>query len=419
MDPNPSNLSRSISSTCLFVAAALAAAASLTPNSVDATPAYARRYDTKCETCHYPVPPRLNNTGMLFLRYGFRLPDADENGNLTVKTVPAHSIGDAGSLLAEFAGKWDQLVAPGESRSTLELGEVSLIAGTAVAEHFAAQSEFLLRSGEGAPELEFAEGRFNYGKPAHQLNVRAGLIQLQNWQKAIHGSITVSKPFVFSEEPFASVGDFGGLGLGTNQVGLEAGYTYTRLRNGKIMASMLSATVLNGVDESGVAASRNTTDGMDVYLQAIQLFGAENTLGAFYYKGRVLIDPTGLLSPPGPFRDHLTRYGLMGNYTVLDRVDVVAAAADGKDRSDQITGNVWNRSAFVQLDVRIRDRWVADYRRDYFDPDRSVGDDLIRAHTLSSTYQAADQLLLTVEYREVGESSARTHGYTGTFRFIY
>jgi hypothetical protein len=399
--------------------AGLAALAALLPGRADAIPAYARRYDTKCETCHFPMPPRLNNTGILFRRSGFRLPDADDKGNLTLNAVPAHSIGEAASVVANFAGRFDQVVNPGESKSTMEFGEVVLLAGTAVGEHLSAQTTFIPHTEEGTVELEGAEFQANYGKPGGQWSIRGGLIEPNLWQKGTHGTITLAGNLALSDASSVPVGSFPGFAIGHNQVGMEGGYTYTRLHNGKSCTTMLSAAVLNGVDETGDPASRNTTDGADVYFQAIQLFGARNTAGAFYYKGRTLIDPLGLLLPPGPFRDHFSRYGVMGNYVFLDRLDLEAAFADGKDHSDEINGNVVSRGAFAQADFQIRDRWVADYRRDYYDPDRGVGDDLIRAHTVSTTYQADDNLFFTVEYNQINEAGTLSHGFIGNVRFVY
>jgi hypothetical protein len=403
----------------VFVQAGFAILAALLPGRAAATPAYARRYDTKCETCHSPLPPRLNNTGILFRRSGFRLPDADDKGNLTLNAVPAHSISDAASLVANFLGRYDQVVGPGESKTTMELGEIVVLAGTSVGEHLSGQATFIPRSEEGTVELEGAEFQANYGKPTGQWSVRGGIIEPNLWQRGTHGTITLAGDLAFGEESSVPVGDFAGFGIGHNQVGVEGGYTYTRLHNGSTCTTMLSAAVLNGVDETGDPASRNTTDGADVYFQAIQLFGARNSAGAFYYKGRTLIDPLGLLLPPGPFRDHFSRYGAMGNYVLFDRVDLTAAFADGKDHSDEISGNVVSRGAFAQADIKIRNRWVADYRRDYYDPDRAFSDDLIRAHTGSTTYQMEDNLFFTLEYQEINEAGTKSHGVIGNVRFVY
>ena len=397
----------------------ISSASLLFPAQARAVPAYARLYDTKCETCHSPLPPRLNNTGEVFRRWGYRLPDADENGRLTMKTVPAHGISDAASISAEFAARHDQNVDPGQSKSTLEMGEVAVIAGTSIGENLSTQAIFVPRNGEGGVELENAQLQYNHGVPSHQFSLRAGLIEPFLWMKATHGTLTPTKTLAFSEEPLIPVGSFPGFALAPNQVAMEVGYTYTRLRNGKMWTTMLTAGALNGVDETGSAAARNTTDGMDVLLQAIQLFGARNSFGGFYYKGRTVVDPFGLLFPPGPFRDHFTRYGAMANYAVLDRVDLVGAFADGKDRSDELAGNVVSRGAYAQVDVTIRNRWIANYRRDYLDPNRNVSGDLIRAHVLSTTYQAEDNLFFTAEYQETNDAGSKNHGLMAVIQLVY
>ena len=74
----------------------IVAAASATV--LEATPAYGRRYGVACATCHAPLPPRLNNVGILFRKLGFRMPDADDEGRLVIKPVPAHDIGEAVSM---------------------------------------------------------------------------------------------------------------------------------------------------------------------------------------------------------------------------------------------------------------------------------------------------------------------------------
>jgi hypothetical protein len=45
------------------------------------------------------------------------------------------------------------------------------------------------------------------------------------------------------------------------------------------MSTMLSAAALNGVNADGSAADRNPAGGIDVLLQATQLFGSQNTAG--------------------------------------------------------------------------------------------------------------------------------------------
>ena len=47
----------------------------LFPSTASAIPAWSRRYDVACSTCHYPAPPRLNTYGHKFRRAQYRLPE--------------------------------------------------------------------------------------------------------------------------------------------------------------------------------------------------------------------------------------------------------------------------------------------------------------------------------------------------------
>src|SRR5689334_20998442 len=204
-----------------FVLAAVVLVAllrALAPSPARATPAYARRYDVNCATCHSPMPPRLNNVGMLYRRAGFRLPDADDNGKLTLKMLPAHGIGDALALNAEIGAEHDPVADPGTSRTTMQMGEVAFLAGTAIDDHLSAQLIYIARNDEGASEVEDAEMQAIGGTPEQMWSVRGGLSQTMLWQKVNNGALTPSTPLVFDEGAVAPVGDFGGFGLGLNQM---------------------------------------------------------------------------------------------------------------------------------------------------------------------------------------------------------
>lgn len=389
------------------------------PPALLATPAYARRYDTQCATCHSPMPPRLNNVGTLFRRYGFRLPDADESGKLTVKTLPAHGIGDALAISADIGANQLPEADPGTSRSSLQFGEVALVGGTAIDDHLAAQMVFLPRNGEGSSELEDAELMANGGTPQSQFSLRAGIAEPFLWQKANHGSLTASLPLVFDEAAVAPVGDFAGLQLGQNQTEVEAGYTFTQLSRGHVMATLVSAALLNGVTETGDAADRNPTDGADVLLQALQLFGSRNTLGGFYYNGRTVVDPLGVLAPPGPFRERFTRYGAMGNVSPIDRVDVVGSVVGGSDDSQQLDRTVKMLGEYVEVDGELMPHWVLVYRWDQVDPDRDSGGDLVRSDVISTTYQLWDKLFFTAEYQQLRFADTKPHAILADIRLIY
>lgn len=392
-------------------------------STADATPAYGRRYGVSCNTCHSPLPPRLNNVGMLFRRLGFRMPDADDEGKLIIKAVPAHGIGDAASLSANAAFRRDQKAEEGTNKATLQLGEVELVAGTAIGNHLSTQAMFVPWNDDGEIELEDAEAQFNAGSPRHQVTARAGLMQTFFWQKANHGILTHSTPLLFDERAVQGVGDFGGFGLGAKLIGAETGYLFTRLKDGRFSSTAASVAVYNGVNSEGERAIRNTTRGADVLLQAVQLFGQRNTLGAFYYRGRVGLEPAVAVEPEGEPagepKDRFTRYGLMGNYLLFRRLDVVAGAAQGKDRTEPAGGETRMQGLYAELAATLTKPWIGVYRFDAVDPDRDRGGDTVRAHTVSSTFQADDHLYLTAEYRWLRRSEEKDGAFVVNARLIY
>ncbi|HLG54299.1 MAG TPA: hypothetical protein VI485_03145 [Vicinamibacterales bacterium] len=378
----------------LVVAIAAVSSASL----VEATPAYGRRYGVACTTCHAPLPPRLNNVGILFRKLGFRMPDADDEGRLIIKPVPAHDIGEAASIVADLAGRRDKEAELGESRTTFELSEVELVAGTAIGDHVSGQAMFVPWD-DGEIELENAEVQFNGGSARHQFVARGGLMQTYAWQKPTHGRLTLSTPLLFASRAVEGVGPFGGFGLGVSQVGAELGYVFSRLRDGRLSSTMLSAALLNGVDHEGEEALRNTTEGIDVYLQGLQLFGERQTIGGFYYRGRSFLDADpdeGLLAPD---KQRFARYGVIGNYVLLKRFDVVAGGALGWDRSPLRAEDVRFGGFFTEVDAQVTPYLIGVYRFDRVDPNRDEDGDAARAHTFSTTVRADDHLYLTGEYQ--------------------
>lgn len=385
-----------LSRTCILVAASVAAIC--WPSVAEATPAYGRRYGVACATCHAPLPPRLNNVGIIFRKLGFRLPDADDEGRLIIKPMPTRDLGEAVSIVADVAGRRDKEAEPGTSRTTFELNEVELVAGTAIGDHVSAQAMFVPWE-DGDIELENAEVQFNGGSVRHQIVARGGLMQTYAWQKPTHGRLTLSTPLLFDSGAVGGVGPFAGFGLGVGQIGAELGYAFNRLREGRLSSTILTAALLNGVDQEGEEARRNTTEGVDVYLQGLQLFGERQTIGGFYYRGRSFLDANpdaGLLAAG---KQRFARYGVIGNYLLLNRFDVVAGGALGWDRSPVRADDVRFGGFFTEIDAQVTPYWVGVYRFDRIDPNRDEAGDAAHAHTVSTTLRADEHLYLTGEYQ--------------------
>lgn len=385
-----------------------------------AIPAYARRYDLACSACHSPMPPRLNNVGEIYRRWGFRLPDSDEKGDLSEKVIPAHGIGDAASILGTFHIERAAEKTPGENQGTMTLDEITMVAGTSIGDHYSTQVIFLPRNSEGGVELENAEFQGNFGSLSNQWSLRAGLAQTNLWKRSHDGALTLALPIVFDDGAApAPVGDFAGFPLGINQVGAEAGFTHSRLSKGKLWSTMVSAGVYNGVLEDGSFADHNASGGVDVFLQALQYFGSRNSGGVFYYDGRTVVDPLGELPVPGPFSDRYKRYGAEASYSPLEWLDLDAVYVGGEDQSQELARNVVMRGGYGQIVGSPLAHWIGVYRWEQVDPDNDTGGDLIRSDVLSTTYQALDNLFLTAEYNEIKTGEVKGHTIIGSIKLAF
>lgn len=224
-------------------------------------------------------------------------------------------------------------------------------------------------------------------------------MQTYLWQKPTHGRLTLSTPLLFGSRAVEGVGPFSGFGLGVSQIGAEVGYLFSNLKDGRLSSTMVTAALLNGVNSQGEGALRNTAEGTDVYLQGVQLFGARNTVGGFYYRGRSFLDenPDAGLIAPG--KQRFARYGVIGNYLLLKRFDVVAGAALGWDRSPVRPAEVRFGGFFTEVDAEITPAWIGVYRFDRVDPNRDEAGDATFAHTVSTTIRVDDHLYLTGEFQ--------------------
>ena len=385
------------------------------PRSADATPAYARRFNVDCSECHSPNPPRLNNVGMVFRRSGFRLPDADENGKLTLKVLPAHTIGDAMAIAGQIDGTITQNPEPGASKSAFELSEVELIAGSSIGDHYSAQMLFIPYNDAGQAELENAEFQANYGKPESQIILRAGKMQPLVWQKAGHGEMTQSLPLILDEVSPAPIGTFAGPGLSTMLAGAEVGYMATRLNQGHLTSGMVSVAAMNGYNWDGSDARQHPGNGVDVLAQATALIGSRNTANVYYYNGNTALD----LTDPAPTRDDFTRYGLTGSYAPIERIDLTAGYGAGQDKSAELGATIKTTGYYGEVTGEVMPRWVATYRYDSVDPSTGNSGDTISDNVFGTTYLLHSAVFLSAEWQELDNASVKSHGFLGRIRMLY
>lgn len=128
-----------------FVLAALAVLA-IWPESAQAIPAWARKYNTNCSGCHFPTVPRLNASGLAFKWAGYRMP-GEIGKNTEVKKIEEYLA--ARGIVRYVYAKTEKQSA---DLNTLTVPSASLFAGGAIGTNYGALFEFE-RTSDGAVDL--------------------------------------------------------------------------------------------------------------------------------------------------------------------------------------------------------------------------------------------------------------------------
>ena len=338
----------------------------LLPSRAAAIPSFARQFAVKCGTCHSPMPPRLNTTGLTFKRMGFRLPDFDDTGKLILKAKPSRSVTDDFSLLGDFHVENHR-----DEPTTFTVDSLMARGGGTVGNYFSYAGEVMWSN--DAFSLDNLEAQVLLGQPNVNVTTRFGVLSPLIWERSDH-AIGVSTPLLLSTP--VAVGDFGGSATGDTRNGIELGLNFNHSGEHSTHNTYLGVSVFNrlGPGDPGFPAAASmggsqsvpSTGGLkDVLVQGVHVFGYSNTLGALWYHGNVFnVGPSGL-------NDQTDRVALMGNYRLPTETDIVAGVGFGRDQPRMTDlRNVDSRGWFVEADQTVVSDTVVLFRFDRFDPDR-------------------------------------------------
>ena len=369
----------------LWLLAAVCATLLLLPSTSEAIPAYARQFHAACTMCHAPVPPRLNNFGILFKRMGYRLPDIDDQGKLTLKDKPSRSVFEDFSLVGDFRGESTR-----DEASGVKLDELMALGGGAINNHLAYQTELAYEDGEVM--LETLEGHLIAGRPEVNLTARFGVLVPEIWTKCNTQRLTVFTPLLNSTP--VPVGGFGGFTLHDAQRGVEVGVNFNQVgsEGGIRSSTFLSVGVYDGLLQNQGGVQFDQRGFKNIVTQAVHLWGENHSVAALWYHGNAEYGAES-------FQDTTDRLTLMGNYRVKSGTDMLAGVSVGRDTTTEPdVDRVSSRGWFAEVDQAIGAKTAVLIRYDRFEPDRAIADVRVDGPTLGVTHHLLDNLLLNAEY---------------------
>ena len=374
---------------CGLAPAVLVAAA---PQTAQAIPAWARKYNMNCSGCHYPVVPRLNAEGLAFKWAGYRMPD-EIGTKVDVQKIENY-------LAARGIARYAYSRARGESADTnaFRLPNASLFAAGPFGAHYAGYLEFE-REEEGSVDLvgqvasvwgregafgglRFVRGHLLVGGAVAGLDRPVGIAEFG----PLATPTTLAVPFTF----------------GGDQTGLEASYVLGKRNRASI-------GVVNGVLAGGEDAEAGLSTKKDAFVTN-QLIWDDlgGGLTAAAYLGRV----AGLSEDAPDATSRYYRLAASAN-RYFGPVELGTGIVYGRDRNlpvggtspfaaSRMSGRAYWFSGGYTLPTRY---WTVYSRYERLDPDRDARDRTLHRLVVGSALPVniPEYLRFGVEYvRDAG-----------------
>jgi hypothetical protein len=418
-------------------------------SSASAIPAFARKYETSCQTCHTGFP-KLNPFGQAFRLNGYRMPKETED---QIKIKPVSLGADA------YKRMWPNAIYPSDLPGQVPLAinikmasvyassldetgrtitkndfqfpqEANLFSAGTLGEHMSFLGEVTWSEqpdGSSQTELEHAQLHINspFGTP-HLFNLKIGKFapDLADGFQEMWISTDNGIDALFNFNP---VGPHGGNSLAEDGGGisLPAGVKGIELYGVAQHRFFYTVGIVNGLGPSP-GGNTDANAHKDFYARADYKFGGMGLDG----------DTTGVTLPPENWRERSMRVGVLGysgngkgfdfdfpdeGVTIQDRtftraglyaswmfddLNVFGVALTGRDHLDTFlsdgtfdnTASYRYRAWFVQSDYVIRPPFQASLRYEYVSPGDSSAPSL-RFINASLSYFAYANVKTMLEYR--------------------
>lgn len=356
------------------------------PKDAEAIPAWAKKYNVDCSTCHGVGQSTLNSFGQDFLRRGHRMSDdevtADLNKLFSINTkLRMHDSNAVGR------------------NSTFEVHAFSIYTGGMLSSHFSYFTEMYLYENTGktsgpadsAYHSKLADAYLMYTshpKSNTYTSVRFG--QLSSSQMVLFWGAgpryTETRNYLVNNsavspntyKPFM------------RNFGVEVAQTVNNFHT--------AVAVLNGTGAS-FTNSLDNNESKDIYGTVDYSLGSQGSaVGVYGYKGRGLVTP----SSGSSWENEFSRVGLFGRW-VNGPLTVTSAVTKGTEQLDAKNTKAKNLGLLLETDYELTDKVAVFGRYDYFDSNRTKLNDQLSGPMFGANYRLFDNGRMTFEYHKQGK----------------
>lgn len=361
--------------------------------------AWARRYNTRCDMCHWQLN-KLNKFGQEFLHRGHRLPNEGAKENEGYASIDKYL-----SFTSKIRYK-DQ----NRNEPTFDIEAFSLYMGGPLSENYSFFVEQYLHESQtaGADREKLADAYLHYKSTGDEkyATLRAG--QIQPYLMMTHGTgprLAVSRPMLLND-----------VTVGSNpyrprqrQYGAEAGYVMEDIG----LRGYLG--IVNGTGHTPANINQDNNSYKDQYLTLEKVIDKKGSnIGLYGYNGRYPISSGNNVT----FQDNFWQGGLTGEYVFNDKFSVFGVGLLGENRRSNGTDRD-SYGAFLEGNYRIIDDLAAFARYDYFDPDKDASRDFTRGSSIGLSHWLTDFARITGEVQSKDSATTTSDNYWLELQFMY
>ncbi len=332
----------------------------LSPQTSQAIPAFARKYNLKCYACHM-IPPALNKTGYMFKRLGYRMPPDEMDGTKPAPKISEldkdikFSITNSLALITQGSFTVDKNISDtSTSTSSFNLDEAALfVAGSLPGNGFSYFGHYELYQG-GQNFLEQAVLSYTVGRANSSFFAKAGEMHMQEGEGTRAAMFYNLFPDPALTLTFVDSQNFS---LDQHPVGVGAGYTWASPYFKQVFA--VSGKVTNGLNADGSEILFNSAkNSKDAWFDADYWFGPDGGITFMtYYGTKDQIQNQGT-SDQFTYRPTIHRYGVFGNYLFFDKLDILGGYIrnqdDWKDTIDGATAKYTGNGFRGEVDYYLQ-----------------------------------------------------------------